>query len=115
MSSFGEGRHTRILNLRDRWLAQGCLSAAWAHILLEVTGVRLGGRVRPFLVTSGAVLVAMVKLVVRMVDFISLGRIRAKPYIGITRLSQILQDSSASVASTALTGRCNYTRECNAL
>ena len=40
-SSFGEGWHTRILNLRDRWLAQGWLSAAWAHNLLEVTGVEL--------------------------------------------------------------------------
>ncbi len=44
----------------------------------------------------------MVKLVVRMVDFISLGRVRAKPYIGMTRLPQILQDSSASVASTGV-------------
>ncbi len=55
--------------------------------------------------TSVAVLVAMVKLVVRMVvrmvDFISLGRVGAKPYVGMTRLPQILQDSSASVASTA--------------
>ncbi len=62
--------------------------------------------------TSIAVLVAMVKLVVRMVDFISLGRVRAKPYIGMTRLPQILQDSSASsasVASTAPAGKCNYT------
>ncbi len=65
--------------------------------------------------TSVAVLVAMVKLVVRMVDFISVGRIRAKPYIGMTRLPQILQDSSASVASTAPAGKCNYTRECNAV
>ncbi len=65
--------------------------------------------------TSVAVLVAMVKLVVRMVDFISLGRVRAKPYIGMTRHRQILQDSTASVASTAPAGRCNYTRECNAL
>ncbi len=65
--------------------------------------------------TSVAVLVAMVKLVVRMVDFISLARVRAKPYIGMTRLPQILQDSSASVASTEPAGRCNYTRECNAL
>ncbi len=65
--------------------------------------------------TSVAVLVAMVKLVVRMVDFISPGRVRAKPYIGMTRLPQILQDSTASVASTALAGKCNYTRECNAL
>ncbi len=65
--------------------------------------------------TSVAVLVAMVKLVVRMVDFISLGRVRAKPYIGMTRLPQILEDSSASVASTAPTGKCNYTREYNAL
>ncbi len=65
--------------------------------------------------TSVAVLVAMVKLVVRMVDFISLCRVRAKPYIGMTRLPQILQDSSASVASTAPAGRCNYTREYNAL
>ncbi len=65
--------------------------------------------------TSVAVLVAMVKLVVRMVDLISLGRVRAKPYIGVTRLPQILQDSSASVASTAPAGSCNYTRECNAL
>ncbi len=72
-------------------------------------------RLRPFLVTSVAVLVAMVKLVVRMVDFISLGRVRDKPYMGITRLPQILQDSSASVASTAPAGRCNCTRECNAL
>ncbi len=32
---------------------------------------KVGERVRPFLVTSVAVLVAMVKLVVRMVDFIS--------------------------------------------
>ncbi len=61
--------------------------------------------------TSVAVLVAMVKLVVRFVDFISLGRVRAKPYIGRTRLPQILQDSdasTASVASTAPAGRCNY-------
>ncbi len=58
---------------------------------------------------------AMLKLVVRMVDFISLGRVRAKLYIGMTRLPQILQDSSASVASTAPAGRCNYTREYNAL
>ncbi len=64
--------------------------------------------------TSVAVLVDMVKLVVRMVIFISLGRVRAKPYIGMTRLPQILQDSSASVASTAQAGKCNYTRECNA-
>ncbi len=65
--------------------------------------------------TSVAVLVAMVKLAVRMVDYISLGRVRAKPYIGITRLPQILQDSSASVASTAPASTCNYTSECNAL
>ncbi len=65
--------------------------------------------------TSVAVLVAIVKLVVRMVDFISLGRVRAKLYIGRTRLPQILQDSSASVASTAPASRCNCTRECNAL
>ncbi len=65
--------------------------------------------------TSVAVLVAMVKLVVRMVDFISLGRVKAKPYIGMTRLPQFLQDSSASVASTAPAGKCNYTREFNAL
>ncbi len=65
--------------------------------------------------TSEAVLVAMVKLVVRMVDFISLSRVTAKPHVGMTRLPQILQDSSASVASTAPVGRCNYTRECNAL
>ncbi len=57
--------------------------------------------------TSVAVLVAMVKFVVRMVDFISLGRVRAEPYIGMTRLPQILQDSSASVASTAPAGKCN--------
>ncbi len=62
--------------------------------------------------TSVAVLVAIVKLVVRLVDFISLGRVRAKPYIGMTRLPQILQDSGASVAPA---GNCNYTRECNAL
>ncbi len=37
--------------------------------------------------TSVAVLVAMVKLVVRLVDFISLGRVRAKPYIGMTPTS----------------------------
>ncbi len=65
--------------------------------------------------TSVAVLVAMVKLVVRMVDFISLGRVRAKPDIGMTRVPQILQDSSASVASTAPASKCNYTRGCNAL
>ncbi len=68
--------------------------------------------------TSVAVLVAMVKFVVRLVHFISLGRVGAKPYIGMTRLPHILQDSSASsasVASTAPGGRCNYTRECNAL
>ncbi len=65
--------------------------------------------------TSVAVLVAMVNFVVRLVDFISLGRLRAKPYIGMTRIPQILQDSSASVASTAPAGKCNYTRECNAL
>ncbi len=65
--------------------------------------------------TSVAVLVAMVKLVVRLVDFISLGRVRAKLYIGMTRLPQILQDSSDSVARTAPAGRCNHTRECNAL
>ncbi len=65
--------------------------------------------------TPVAVLVAMVKLVVRMVDFIPLGRVRAKPYIGMTRLPQILQDSSATDASTAPAGKCNYTRECNAL
>ncbi len=65
--------------------------------------------------TSVAVLVAMVKLVVRMVDFISLGRVRAKPYIGMTRLPHIVEDSSASVASTAPAGKCNYTRVCNAL
>ncbi len=65
--------------------------------------------------TSVAVLVAMVKLVVRMVDFISLGWVRAKPYIGMTRLPQILQDSRASVASTAPAGKCNYTRECHSL
>ncbi len=55
---------------------------------------------------------------VKLVDFISLGWVRAKPYIGVTRLAQILQDTSAStasVASTASAGRCNYTRECNAL
>ncbi len=72
---------------------------------------KVGERLTPFLVTSVAVLVAMVKLVV----FISLGRVRAKPYIGMTRLEQILQDSTASVASTAPAGSCNYTRECNAL
>ncbi len=65
--------------------------------------------------TSVAILVAMVKLVVRMVDFISLDRVRAKPYIGMTRLQQILQDSSASAASTAPAGSCNYKRECNAM
>ncbi len=65
--------------------------------------------------TSVAVLVAMVKLVVRMVDFISVGRVRAKRYMGITRIPKILQDSSASVASTAPASKCNYTRECNAL
>ncbi len=68
--------------------------------------------------TSGAFLVAMVKLVVRLVDYLSIGRVRAKPYIGMTELAQILQASSArsaSVASTAPAGRCNYTRECNAL
>ncbi len=58
--------------------------------------------------TSVAVLVAMVKLVVRMVDFISVCRARTKPYIGMTRLLQILQDSSASVASTAPASRRNY-------
>ncbi len=41
--------------------------------------------------------------------------VRAKPYIGMTRLPQILQDSSASVASTAPAGKYNNTRECNAL
>ncbi len=54
--------------------------------------------------------------IVKLVDFISQGRLRAKPYIGMTRLAQILQDTSAgtaSVASTAPAGRCNYTRECN--
>ncbi len=65
--------------------------------------------------TSVAVLVATVKLVVRLVDFISLGRVRAKSYMGMTRLPQILEDSSASVASTAPAGSCKYTRECNAL
>ncbi len=65
--------------------------------------------------TSRAVSVAVVRLVVRLADFISLGRVRAKLYIGMTRLPQILQDSSASVASTAPAGRCNYTRERNAL
>ncbi len=65
--------------------------------------------------TSVAVLVAMVKLVVRLVDFISLGSVRAKPCIGMTRLPQILQDSSSSIASTAPASKCNYTRECNAL
>ncbi len=65
--------------------------------------------------TSVAVLVAMVKSVVRMVDFISLGRVRAKPYLGMTRLPQMLQDSSASVANTAPASKCNYTRECNAM
>ncbi len=67
---------------------------------------------------SVAVSVAMVTLGVRLVDFISLGRDRAKNYMGMTRLAQILQDSSsssASVPSTAPAGRCNYTRECNAL
>ncbi len=49
-------------------------------------GSKVGERLRPFLVTSVAVLVAIVKLVVRLVDFISLGRVRAKPYIGMTRL-----------------------------
>ncbi len=49
-------------------------------------GSKVGERVRPFLVTSVAVFVAMVKFVVRMVDFISVGRVRAKPYIGMTRL-----------------------------
>ncbi len=65
--------------------------------------------------TSVAVLVDIAKFVVSMVDFISLGRVRAKPYIGMTRLPQILQDSSASVASLASARKCNYTRECNAL
>ncbi len=65
--------------------------------------------------TSVAVLVAMVKLVVRMVDFISQMSVISKPHIGMTRLPQILQDSSASVASTAPASKCNYTRECNAL
>ncbi len=51
--------------------------------------------------TSVAVLVATVKFLVRLVDFISLGQVRAKPYISMTRLAQILQDSSARVASTA--------------
>ncbi len=69
--------------------------------------------------TSVAVLVAMVKLVVRMVGFIFLCRVRAKPYIGMTQLPQILQDSSASAASTAPAGtviihasvmQCNVTR-----
>ncbi len=45
---------------------------------------------------SVAVSVAMVMVGVRLVDLISLGRDRAKPYIGMTRLAQILQDSSAS-------------------
>ncbi len=65
--------------------------------------------------TSVAVLEAMVKLVVRTIDFISLGRVTAKPYIGMIRLPEILQDSSASAASTAPDCNCNYTRECNAL
>ncbi len=51
--------------------------------------------------TSVAVLVAMAKLVVKLGDFISLGGVRAKPFIGMTRLPQILQDSSASSASVA--------------
>ncbi len=61
---------------------------------------------------------AMVKLVVRLVHLISLCLVRAKPYIGMTRLAQILQDSSASsarVASTAPAGRCNNARQFNAL
>ncbi len=65
--------------------------------------------------TSVAVLAAIVKIVVRLVQFISQGRVKAKPYIGMTRLPQILQDSSASVASTAPASKCNYTRDCNAL
>ncbi len=36
VSSFGEGWHTRICNLRDRWLAQGLLSAAWAHYVRDI-------------------------------------------------------------------------------
>ncbi len=69
--------------------------------------------------TSGAFLAAMVKLFCEVgLTLFSLRRVRAKPYIGMTRLPQILQDSSASsasVASTAPAGRCNYTREFNAL
>ncbi len=61
--------------------------------------------------TSVAVLVAMVKLVVRLVNILSLGRVRGKPCRVMARLVQILQDTSASVASTAPAGRCNYTRE----
>ncbi len=55
---------------------------------------------------------------VELVHFIPLGRVRTKPDIGVTRLTQILQDSSAttaSVASTAPAGMCNYARERNAL
>ncbi len=49
------------------------MGARWEHQGLYVGSYRskVGERVRPFLVTSVAVLVAMVKLVVRMVDFIS--------------------------------------------
>ncbi len=44
---------------------------------------------------------AIVKLVVRLVNILSLGRVRGKPCRVMARLVQILQDTSASVASTA--------------
>ncbi len=69
---------SRVLNvLREAAYGEG-------HISVGRYGSKVGERLRPFLVTSVAVLVAMVKLVVRMVVFISEDRVRAKPYIGMT-------------------------------
>ncbi len=76
------------------------------------------------MVTSVAVLVAMVKLVVRMVDFISLGRVRAKPYIGMTDFHRFYrtavpafpaQRKLASVIIHVSVMHCNVTRhvECS--
>ncbi len=69
--------------------------------------------------TSVAVFVAMVKLVVR---FISLGQVRAKPYIGIARLHRFYRTAMPAVpelpAQRQLAGviihvsvmHCNVTR-----
>ncbi len=52
---------------------------------------------------------------VELVDLISLGPVRAKPYTGNSRVEHILQYSTASTASEATAGMCNSTLQCNAM